>query len=328
METENIYEEVLIKPGEDFQELFIVSGYASASFLLSHLTKLNKKYSDNRHKINLIIGMEKRRADHLAFLNIEAFFPRQFSGYYLDHARYTPCHSKVYAWSNGSKSIGFSGSANYSGNAFDSSKQVNQMSDEDGNAIKNFFDEMKDKSIPMEDYEFDIAKEIDQKVSEGAAHEDGKAVFLDSKTVQISFFTSSGKLPKASGLNHGHSKALKSKTTARDINDAYLPVRAKAKDEGFLPPIGKTFSLITDDEKSFDCKRTQSEGKAIQTTYSRALKLKLKSTANAVLGLYLRERLGLKSGSLVTKDDLLRYGRTDYVLRKIDNETIYFDFSV
>ena len=62
METENLFEEVLIKPGTDFQELFIVVGYATPTFLRKHLTDLKKSYKTNKHKINLIIGMDKKSA--------------------------------------------------------------------------------------------------------------------------------------------------------------------------------------------------------------------------------------------------------------------------
>jgi hypothetical protein len=44
------------------------------------------------------------------------------------------------------------------------------------------------------------------------------------------------------------------------------------------------------------------------------------------LGEYFRHRLGLPSGALVTKEDLIRYGRTDVEFYKIDDETYYMNF--
>ena len=48
---------------------------------------------------------------------------------------------------------------------------------------------------------------------------------------------------------------------------------------------------------------------------------------NSEIGRYFRERLGVESGKLVLKDDLIKYGRTDFILRKIDDETFMLDFS-
>ena len=47
-----------------------------------------------------------------------------------------------------------------------------------------------------------------------------------------------------------------------------------------------------------------------------------------ILGKYLRKRFGLKSGQLVTANDLTKYGRTDFTLTKLDDETFEFDISV
>ena len=73
--------------------------------------------------------------------------------------------------------------------------------------------------------------------------------------------------------------------------------------------------LITDDSKSFDCVVAQQGRKAIETTNN-----------NSLLGCYIRERLEIETGALVTKEHLIKYGRTDYILKVLDDETIYFDF--
>ena len=48
---------------------------------------------------------------------------------------------------------------------------------------------------------------------------------------------------------------------------------------------------------------------------------------NSDLGEYFRNRLGLANGAFVTRADLDRYGRTDVVFIKLDEETYYMDFS-
>ncbi len=57
--------------------------------------------------------------------------------------------------------------------------------------------------------------------------------------------------------------------------------------------------------------------KAIQSTHD-----------NSELGRYIRNRLGLELGTVIKLNDLENYGRTDYTLEKIDDETILLDFSV
>lgn len=104
---------------------------------------------------------------------------------------------------------------------------------------------------------------------------------------------------------------------ARDPDQAYLPLRKNTRDPGFLPPRAIRFTLITDDGVTMDCVRGQGGDKAIHTT-----------DENALLGRYLRQRLGVKLGKAVTKEDLPKYGRTDYTLEKLSDETFLLDLSV
>ena len=325
METENIFEEVLIKPGKDFQELFIVVGYATPTFLRKHLTDLKKAYKTNKHKINLIIGMDKKSA-HLEFINVENDFPGQFSGFYLDSP--PPIHSKVYLWKSKDGYLGFSGSANYSDQAFDPLRQINQMVRDEPKDIKKFYDGLKDRLISIDEYDFDINTEINV-ISESGNLKPGAVRKIDDLTWLISLLDkrkSFPPVPIASGLNWGHSMAKKNKNSnkPRNIEDAYLSIKGDARIEGFLPRKERTFSLITDDEQSFDCtaqgnagKHFPGQGKQIAATYD-----------NRLLGIYFRDRIGLPSNKLIVLEDLENYGRTDFLLRKIDDETFYLDFSV
>lgn len=84
-----------------------------------------------------------------------------------------------------------------------------------------------------------------------------------------------------------------------------------------MPEIGYTFSLITDDGQAFDCVVAQEGRKAIHSTND-----------NSEIGKYIRNRIGVPLGSPVTVDDLKKYGRTDYTIEKIDEETFLLDFSI
>ena len=131
----------------------------------------------------------------------------------------------------------------------------------------------------------------------------------NNKSVRISFLSRNGTLPSRAGLNWGQ-------RPGREPNQAYLPIRSDARQEGFLPEKTFTFSLLTDDNETFDCTVAQDGRKAIHSTND-----------NSELGKYIRKRLGVKLGSFVTKDDLLRYGRTDFLLKKLDDETFFLDLS-
>ena len=312
MKISDLKDWILLEPTKiGFNELYIVSGYASATFLNSHIRELEK--SHNNIKINLIIGMPCKRVDHFGYLNLKNNFRNQLHVYYLNHDLHPPCHAKVYAWLGDKASIGFSGSANYSQNGFNSNKQINQMIEDDGQEIKEFFNQLKAFSTPIEDYVFDSSSEYDLEIVEGEVLP-GDVNIIDLHTVQISFLAKNGELPKASGLNWAQSKARKK--LKRAPNQAYFKVPKKVHEySNILPDRGKTFTLVTDDDKSFDCVVAQDNNKAIESTYD-----------NELLGAYIRKRLGVDSGQPVKKEDLLRYGRTDYTLKYMDDETIYFDF--
>ena len=146
---------------------------------------------------------------------------------------------------------------------------------------------------------------------------------IPDKRVTISFLDKKGELPAISGLNWGkrlekriHKKTGELKLVRRDPNQAYLSLKQDARKDGFLPERAFNFTLVTDDGKTFDCVVAQDGRKSIQTTND-----------NSLLGAYVRERIGVPSGGLVTAEDLERYGRTDYTIEKIDDETFLLDFS-
>ena len=118
-----------------------------------------------------------------------------------------------------------------------------------------------------------------------------------------------------SGLNWG--QRLDDKGYQRGRNQTYLPIRKSATKVGFLPEKEFTFTMLTDSGISLDCTVQQDGRKAVTTTDN-----------NSILGRYIRQRIGVDDGSLISVEDLERYGRTDFVLSKIDEETFLFDMSV
>ena len=307
----NIYKDVLIDPVKnDCNELYIVSGYSSATFLRHHFNEIIKINPET--KINLIIGMKSQKHDHAGFINLINKHQGLIDGHYYNGGG--TVHSKVYSWvKDNSPLFGFSGSANYSRQAF-LENQENQMVEDDPSQIKDYFIELAESSINMKEYvptDKDFVDLIDVMNVSGSIGAGTVHWIKENETVQISHLTKKGGIAEGSGLNWGHRKD----GTKRNKDQAELRIRSNANKEGFLPEKKLTFTLLTDDGKSFDCKVSQTGRKAITSTNS-----------NAELGLYFRNRLGLESGAFITKDDLLRYGRTDFILKKLDPETFYLDF--
>jgi hypothetical protein len=117
-------------------------------------------------------------------------------------------------------------------------------------------------------------------------------------------------VPKASGLNWGQ-------RPNRNQDQAYLAVPAYIQKSNFFPDIGDSFNVECDDGEEFKCIRSQANGKAIETPDN-----------NAILGLYFRKRLGIRSGYLVTINYLYSYGRTSVDFYYKANKDYFLDFSV
>ena len=318
MHTDDLYNRVLIDPflKEGCDELFMVVGYSSASFLRKHLDfiKTNKR----EVTINLIRGIN-RSDDHSAYLEVLNDFAGRFNGYY--YKGIGEVHSKTYVWcKNGRPLIGFSGSANYSQKAFRSSLQKNQMVCHDGTIIFDYFNNILSSSEKIQDYVPQAGEgEVTQYAYDGTSLPPGAGVWIEpNKSVRIAIPSRilKGEVANTDSLNWGFRKSGK-----RDKNEACLNIRGDGLTDGFLPPHDYTFTLLTDDGKTFDCKRYQGGGKAISTTNGSIY-------GNAKLGRYFRRRLNIPLGTFVTKEHLINYGRTDFVLTKINDDTFTLDFSV
>ena len=306
----NLYNKILVKPfiENDVNQLYIVSGYASATFLRRHLLEIGSLGIED-FRINLIVGMPSKKSDHNAFLQIHKEYSDNVRAYYYNGS--VPVHSKVYSWLKDENPIsGYSGSANYSQYGFFENKQINQMNIDSPLEIKTFYDSLLANStyIPDAIVEENVLERIP--VIEGSILP-GQISWVEiDKTVRISFLQANGTLPSRSGLNWGQREG-------REKDQAYLSIKKDSRKDGFLPELAYTFSMLTDDNEVFDCVVAQQGRKGIHTTNN-----------NSVLGRYIRKRLGVPNGTFLTVDHLEAYGRTDFTLVKIDDETFLFDFSV
>jgi len=318
MFTNDLYKKALLDPARDNNSLYIVSGYSSATFVRKHLKDLSalKKNID----VNLIIGMKRKRNDHQAYLNLKQQYKNLLNVHYIQTS--SDVHNKAYAWMGGNPK-GFSGSANYSQEAFHKS-QINQLEITDPKIIKKFYDSLLPRAVSI--LHFDPSQDIvttpplkanrtlTSSVLPGTVH-----WIIPDVSVKISFLTGKGIVPPKSSVNMGFAaprdknKPLKK----RRRDEAELRIRVDANKTGFLPGRTFNFTLIGDDGFLMDCVVGQDNNKAISTTDD-----------NAILGAYIRKRIGVPNGHFITTADFKKYGRTDFTLTKLDNGTFEIDLSV
>jgi HKD family nuclease len=314
-----LFEKALVTPlKQGANKIYIVSGYGTAMMAMRHIEyakKLNKKFA-----IRLIIGMTSRDGieikNHLAFKELQSSkFDVDFK---CDYVFNMPAvHSKVYTWfANNDPIAGFIGSANYTQNAFSTSMRE-VLTEVNPITCLDYYNSLIGETINCEDnavndlvtiYERELIVPPNGDISDGESEE--KAAILGLPTVTLKLVDRNGEVPARSGLNWGQREG-------REHNQAYLNIPAEIGRSDFFPERFETFSIITDDDKQMICVRAQDAGKGLHTTLN-----------NSLLGEYFRFRLGLRNGEFVTKEHLLRYGRSDVTIYKIDEENYYMDFSV
>ena len=323
MLSTDLFNEILLQPVRDgANRLFIVSGYATAAMTFHHFETIRQMNSDI--SISLIVGMTPQ--DGLSLSNHRAFqklaeddFPDNFECSYIVNS--PPVHSKIYAWFENDKPLlGFIGSANYTQRAF-GTYQREIMSLLDAEKGYQYFDSLAADSIycnhPEAENFVNIYNDIYQtrRRREREQIEEKQIVLTPEiqglEFVNVSLLDKGGNLPQRSGLNWGQRPE-----EHREPNQAYIRLPAEVNRTDFFPERAQHFTVLTDDGKVLICTRAQDQGKAIHTPHN-----------NSLIGEYFRNRLGVPFGRPVQTEDLIRYGRTDIVFYKLDEETYYMDFS-
>ncbi len=318
--SDDLFNKVLINPASlGTNELYIVSGYASSAMAFHHAQKL-KEYEFNI-RISLIVGMTSRdglsKANHRGFQSlVDKDLLNMFNCSYLTNC--TPVHSKVYIWArNKDPIVAFTGSTNYSQQAFIGKTQREVTTQCDPKTSYDYYNSLISKSIycnhqDAEDvitiYNDKQAGNSSKALIEKENLEDNSKIGLEHE--KITWINRFGKISQRSGLNWGQ-------RGGREPNQAYIPLKSSVYRSNFFPSLKQHFTIHTDDGKILICTRAQENGKAIQTPHN-----------NSLLGEYFRFRLGVANGALVRMGHLTSYGRTDIDFYKIDEENYYMDFSV
>jgi hypothetical protein len=317
----DLYKEVLVKPcQEGADSLKIIAGYATSAMAFDHLAYLHTNHL--KAHIRLLVGMcpsdGLSLSNHRGFQNIVnsnlAAFKDRFSCSYI--YKKPPVHTKLYIWyRRGDLFKAFIGSANYTQNAF--YHQRESLAEIHDANISDYCQLLERDSVfcNMPDAESLICVKNDAAYYRQHIHED-RHIDADTgnrtvKPVVVSFLDKHGEVPKTAGLNWGQ-------RPGRDPNQAYIQLPPRVYKTDFFPKAPECFTVITDDDKSFICRRAQKDqqGHAIETPQN-----------NSLLGKYFRNRLGLANGAFVRRKHLDDYGRTDVAFYKIGDD-YYMDFSV
>jgi hypothetical protein len=318
----DLFRKVLIEPASTCDSLLIVSGYATAAMAFHHLQSI----TSHPIEIKLIIGMAMNdgisQSDHQGFIHLmDETKNSSFECSYLMNA--PPAHSKLYIWEKNNKPIcSFLGSANYTQRAF-GVKQREILAECDPISAKSYLDSLISETIycnhqdatsfvdiyneRKKEKRSRVFGEINEVIN---ADPDLNAEYIGLDHISISLLDKFGNVPSKSGLNWGQ-------RDGREPNQAYISLKGDVKRSDFFPPRGVHFTVLTDDGKVLICTRAQDEAKAIETPHN-----------NSQIGEYFRYRLGLPNGAFITKEALLKYGRTEVDFYKIDEETYRMDYSI
>ncbi len=271
MLTTDLFDKVLIQPAQHgANQLYVVSGYATAAMAFRHLEDLKK--NNHQLKVELIVGMGP--VDGLSLSNHKGFqelmqtvYTGDFSCRYLTEM--PPVHSKIYAWFEGDKPVcGFVGSANYTQTAL-GKNQREVMTESDPQQGVEYFQRL----IPQTTYCNDIKAENMVQIYNTRSYtriKRDREVIQPQETettavttelslaglpsVTLTFLDKAGNLRQRSGLNWGQ-------RPGREPNQAYIKVPSSVYNTDFFPDRTIHFTVLTDDRQVLMCVRAQDNGK-------------------------------------------------------------------
>lgn len=322
MITENHTQKVLFEPlADDVNELYILSGYATPTMLSWFIKNLYHKVHTPL-RISLMIGMVPfdgiSASVHEGFVQqVREAKPQEVEKLECSYIYDEPCvHANLYIWAkNGIPVKAYTGSAFFVQRSFVGQHRQEIMLECDPVRSFEYWNSQIDRSIYVQH------AEVEEYVQIHPTHPilDMENALVDGfdiqhqeryETVRLSLVTRTGEPGIHSGLNWGQREG-------RNPNEAYISLPSRIAKSGFFPLEKRHFTAITDDRHQLILRIEQQNDKAITTP-----------ARNSDLGEYFRNRLGIANGAPVTRADLDRYGRTDVVFLKLDDETFYMDFNV
>lgn len=329
MYTENFEDKILFNParkdGQACNHLKIITAFTDVERISSHLIKLfdgrNKEYTTNI-KVDIILGMtrgagltkkkHKKICSLIRRLNSVHGMPK-VSCYYIVEGKQV--HSKVYVWCRGNRAVeAYNGSANYTMNAFyvrrecmDScdAKEANHYYNSLLADTMNCFDEQIKEKITFSSRK-NVEDDIEETNLENLSWDHYQNIeAVDS--IEISLLKADG---SDTGYGSGVNWGIRKNGYKRNRNQAYIPYNTGDRKAGFFPEADAdgtypVFKVVTEDYDAFYMRQAQANGKALETPES-----------NAIIGEWIRHRIGVPDGTYITKQMLENAGGTKVVFKK------------
>ncbi|MCL2046345.1 MAG: NgoFVII family restriction endonuclease [Oscillospiraceae bacterium] len=242
-----------------------------------------------------------------------------------------PIHSKCYMWKKENQIIhALIGSANFSTNGLTTPFReiLAETTRDTFSPLYQYINTILDNSIPCE--------QITLKTTSSKPNEETIVVTDTKSCTMILYDPKKDEVQSGSGLNWGMAQG-----SHVNQDDASIPIRANhiRNFPTFFPE--KLTLPRTNTEKG----RTRRHNDAIEMIWDDGFSItglmegsyimggkvypkQISSfPAKSILGKYLRNRIGVPSGTRVTMNDLIRYGRTSVDVSLIGEGIYYFDFS-
>ena len=333
-----LYEPALAS-GMKCNNLKIITGFTDCGRILTHLIALKdgSQGSDKIYvsgiKIRMILGMTKGQSltakkhkkicETIARINRTIGMPKIDCSYIFTGQE---VHSKVYVWSKGNDpQCAFCGSANYTINAFQKRREC--MNPCDPVEAIRYYNELKRDAVDCfaPDVESKVhfssvvvdTDEIDANNLENLTYDDyaGKTP-IDSITVSL--LKADGDVGFGSGINWG----IRPNKQKRNPDQAYIPYNKKDKKAGFFPGRLRAedkncqlFKVVTKEIGAFYMRLAQAGDKGIHSADS-----------NAIIGMWIRQKLGVPSGTFITKEMLENYSSTRVTFKKYEDDIYVLEF--
>lgn len=321
--------------------LKIITAFTDCERISTHMIALSEGMKNGRFvkglAVEIILGMTKTSLSQkkhedicrlIGFLNSSKDMPNVSCRYIVNGPE---VHSKIYLWGKSTRvegnkpQIAFCGSLNYTMNAYYKRREsVASCNPVDaylyyeellGDTMDCFNPEVSEKLRNVINNGPEFFEEPDNSENDYLSYD--RITPVD--TITVSLLKSDGSdTGYGSGINWG----IRKNGTKRNPNQAYIPYNRQDKKEGFFPdrinPDDENcpmFRVITKDFGAFHMRMAQQNNKALHSVES-----------NAILGEWIRKRIGAPSGGYVTKQMLELYGKTAVTFRKYSDGTYLIDF--
>lgn len=332
--TDNLYESIINTEAPSAEELRIISGYGSASFL----KRVKQEYP--HLKIDLFLGMTSQgisKRNHIGFKELTNTF-EDIAVYY--EVRGIPNHMKIVEFRSSEKTRTYLGSANFTENGFVNQKEVMTLIETNTDML---FEDQQQSSLICTDEEIErhVPIYLDDLIpGEESEVTIGKKSIEENETTKYVIETNKRKLTKKSfskelaDLRSNSNKAyynrfeieavLEAKNSPRWDNtginawkDKKVPTLVQTPRLLFnkIFPVDEIFEIFADDGNKYMAKLTG--------RFDGELEL-----INGNIYEYVKKRINLNEHRPISREDLERFGNTKIQFERIDKLKYLMSFGL